>query len=188
MKGVRRIPAISGRVGERADDLQLLDDRTRPAVRHDQRQRIRMLGADMDEVDVQPVNLGEEVRIGVQLRFELPPVIAGPPIVQHLPDGLERHALRKVGDGLLLGQASRGQAAAQIGEIRFGNVHAEWSDGFVGGGHGLSPWFTFVIRLDRIRFNRMTSIMHRVARCQVLRLNRIRSICCEDERRTSLRL
>jgi hypothetical protein len=58
-------------VGERLDDLQLLDDRARPSVRDDQRQRVLVLGADVDEVNVQPVDLGYEVRPGVQSRFAL---------------------------------------------------------------------------------------------------------------------
>ena len=35
--------ALRGRVGERTDDLEQLDDRAGPAVRHDQRQRVRVL-------------------------------------------------------------------------------------------------------------------------------------------------
>ena len=36
MEGVRGAAAMGGRVGQRSDDLELLDDRTRPAMRHDQ--------------------------------------------------------------------------------------------------------------------------------------------------------
>ena len=54
--------AVRGRVGERADGLEQLDDRARPAVRHDQRQRVLMPRLHMDEVDVQPVDLGRELR------------------------------------------------------------------------------------------------------------------------------
>ena len=62
MEGVRCAAAMCRRIGERLDDLQLLDDRTRPAVRDDQRQRIFVLRADVDEVDVQAVDLGDEIR------------------------------------------------------------------------------------------------------------------------------
>jgi hypothetical protein len=40
---VERIPggaAVRGRIGQRADGLEQLDDRTGPAMRHDQRQRV----------------------------------------------------------------------------------------------------------------------------------------------------
>jgi hypothetical protein len=52
MEGVRCAPAMGGGIGERSDDLQLFDHRTGPAVRDNQRQRIFMLGSDMDEVDI----------------------------------------------------------------------------------------------------------------------------------------
>ncbi len=58
--------AVSGRVGQRADGLQQLDDRAGPAMRHDQRQRILMPRPDVDEVDVDPVDLGRELRQRVQ--------------------------------------------------------------------------------------------------------------------------
>ena len=66
------------RIGQRIDNLQLLDDRARPAVRDDQRERVLMLGPDMDEMDVQPVDLGDEVRQGVQLRLALALVVVRP--------------------------------------------------------------------------------------------------------------
>lgn len=43
MEGVRCAPAVGGRIGERSDDLQLFDHRTRPAMGHDDRQRIFVL-------------------------------------------------------------------------------------------------------------------------------------------------
>jgi len=53
---------VRGGIGERTDDLQLLDDRARPAVTDDDRQRVLVLRANVDEVDVEPVDLGDEVR------------------------------------------------------------------------------------------------------------------------------
>ena len=64
VEGVRRAPAVRGGIGQRLDDLQLLDDRARPAVRDDERQRVLVLRADVDEVDVEPVDLGDELRAG----------------------------------------------------------------------------------------------------------------------------
>ena len=63
MEGVRCIPAMRRGIGERLDDLELLDDRARPAVRDDERQRILVLRTDVNEMDVEPVDLGDEVRI-----------------------------------------------------------------------------------------------------------------------------
>jgi hypothetical protein len=60
---------MGGRIDERVDDLELLDDRAGPAVRDDERQRVLVLRADVDEVNVEPVDLGDEVRIS-------PPILA----------------------------------------------------------------------------------------------------------------
>ena len=62
MERVRRARAVRGGIGERPDDLQLLDDRPGPSVRDDQRQRVLVLGADVNEVNVKPVDLGQELR------------------------------------------------------------------------------------------------------------------------------
>ena len=51
-----RAPAICRGIGERLDDLQLLDDRAGPAVRDDQRQGFLVRRPDMDEMDVEPVD------------------------------------------------------------------------------------------------------------------------------------
>ena len=45
VEGVLRGRAVRRRVGERADDLELLDDRARPAVRDDHRQRALVLAS-----------------------------------------------------------------------------------------------------------------------------------------------
>jgi hypothetical protein len=40
---VLRLPAVPGRVSQRADDLEQLDHRAGPAVRDDQRQRVLVI-------------------------------------------------------------------------------------------------------------------------------------------------
>ena len=65
MECIRRGAAMGGGIGQRLDDLHLLDDRAGPAMRDDDRQRVFVLRADMDEMNVQPVDLGDEVRQGV---------------------------------------------------------------------------------------------------------------------------
>jgi hypothetical protein len=66
IEGVRRAAAVGGRIGERPDDLRLLDDRAGPAVGDDQRQGVGMGGADVEEVEVEAVDLGRELRQRVQ--------------------------------------------------------------------------------------------------------------------------
>jgi hypothetical protein len=42
MEGVRCARAMCRGIGERVDDLELLDNRARPSVRDDERQRVLM--------------------------------------------------------------------------------------------------------------------------------------------------
>jgi hypothetical protein len=56
MERIRRRRAVGGRVGERADDLQPLDDRAGSPVRDDERQRIIMARPNMNEMNVKPID------------------------------------------------------------------------------------------------------------------------------------
>jgi hypothetical protein len=67
VEGVGGRSAVGGRVGEGADDLEQLDHRAGPAVGHEQRQRVLVGRADVEEVDVDPVDLGRELRQRVEL-------------------------------------------------------------------------------------------------------------------------
>ena len=97
-------------IGQRIDDLQLLDDRAGPPVRDDERQRIFMFRTNVDEVDVEPVDLGDELRQGVQFRLALAPVVICRPIAREFLHRRERHALGLIRDRLLLGPLRRGNA------------------------------------------------------------------------------
>jgi hypothetical protein len=92
-------------------------------VRDDQRERVLVLGADVDEVNVQPVDLGHEVRQGVQLPLALAPVVVRPPVVRQFLHHREPHALGVVGDRLALGPPGRVDAPPQLGKFRFREVH-----------------------------------------------------------------
>src|SRR5258706_12212413 len=98
MEGVVCAPAMCGRVGERLDDLHLLDDRAGPAMRDDHRQRIFMLGPNVNEVNVEAIDLSDEVRYGLQFRLALAPVVVGSPIACELLHRRELHSLRCVRD------------------------------------------------------------------------------------------
>jgi len=120
--------AVLGRVGERPDDPEHLDDRAGPAVRDDQRQRVLVPGPDVDEVDVQPVDLGHELRQRVQLRLAPAPVVVGGPVAGELLDRGQLHALRPVPDEFSRGPARRGDAPPQAGDRFPGHVDPEWPD------------------------------------------------------------
>ena len=97
-----------------------LDDRARPAVGDDQRQRVRVRRPDVDEVDVEAVDLGQELREGVQPRLEPAEVVVGRPVAHELLHRRERDALRQVGDGLLLGPARRLEPPAEVVDVALG--------------------------------------------------------------------
>ena len=122
-------PAAEPRgIGQRADQFDLLEDRSGPPVRDQHRQGVRMPGPDVDEVDVDPVDPGRELRVGVQLRLGLPPVVAGGPVADQFLEQRERRTLRSIGDRLLVGPAGRGETPLQVGEVGRGHVDAEWAD------------------------------------------------------------
>ena len=128
VKRVRRAAAMRRGIGQRPDDLHLLDDRSGPSMRHEERQRILMLRADMNEMDVQSVDIGDEVRQGVELRLDLSPVVFRLPMLRELLDRRELHALRRIPHRLPVGPSRRLDASAQLDEIRFRNVDAEGTD------------------------------------------------------------
>ena len=126
---VRCAAAMCGGIGERFDDLHLLDDRSGPSVRDDERQRVLVLRANVDEVNVEAVDLGDEVRHGVQFRLDLAPVVVGRPVARECLSRGELNALRVVRDRFALRPPRRVDAAAQFGEIRLRKIHMEWTDG-----------------------------------------------------------
>ena len=99
--------AVRRRIGQRIDNLHLLDDRARPSVGDDERQRILVLRADVNEMNVQPIDLGDELRQRIQLRFDLAPVVVSRPIARERLHRRELHALRYVRDGFPFGPPRR---------------------------------------------------------------------------------
>ena len=95
---------------------------------HDQRQRIRMRRADVDEVDLQPVNGGQELGVGVELGFSLAPVMSRSPVTYEFPNTGQPNALRSVSDRLTFGPASRRDAPAQFSNVPLRDLGAEWPD------------------------------------------------------------
>ena len=61
-------------------------------MRDDDRQRIRMLRTDVDEVNVQPIDIGDKLRQGVQPPFELAPVVSRGPVAREFLHRRELHA------------------------------------------------------------------------------------------------
>jgi hypothetical protein len=73
MEGILCTSAMARGIGERTHDLQELEDRAGPAVGHHQRQGGRMRGADVRELNGEPVeisvmNCGKAFRLASALR------------------------------------------------------------------------------------------------------------------------
>ena len=79
-------------------------------------------------MNVEPVDLGDELRQGAESRLDLPPVVVRPPIAGEFLHGRELHALRLIGDRLLVGPARRRNAPAQVRERLIGSAEAEGAD------------------------------------------------------------
>src|SRR5688500_14107757 len=107
-------------------------------MRHDQRQRLLVPRLDVDEVDVDPVDLGRELRQRVQSRLALAPVVLGRPVAGERLDRRQLHTLGPIWDELSGGPARRLHAAAQLDEILFRNVDREGTDCTVVGHR--TPW------------------------------------------------
>ncbi len=95
---------------------------------NDHRQRVFMVRADMDEMNVETVDFCNEVRQGLQLGLALAPVILCRPIACEFLRGYELHALRFIGDRFPLRPLCRVDAATQIHERLLGKLDDEGAD------------------------------------------------------------
>src|SRR5262249_16649753 len=96
VKGVGRRSAMGRRIRQRLYELQLLDDGAGPAVGDDDRQGVLVLRTNVNEVDVESVDLGDEVRERIEPRLDLAPVVFCRPVAREFLDGFQRDALREV--------------------------------------------------------------------------------------------
>jgi hypothetical protein len=72
----------------------------------------------VDQMNIEPVDLGDELREGVQFRLLLAPVALSPPIARELLNRPEWHALRLVRDDFAIGPTDRVYAPAQFDKFR----------------------------------------------------------------------
>ena len=87
-----------------------------------------VLRPDVDEVDVEAVDLGQELRHGIQPRLEPPQVVVGGPVANELLHGRPADALRRVGDGFLLWPARRLEPTAELVDLGLGHLDPEPAD------------------------------------------------------------
>ena len=87
-----------------------------------------MLRANVNEMNVDTIDLGDELRQRVELRLHLAPVVAGAPVLNERLQFRKWDALRLVIDGLAVGPPRRDDAPAQIDELCFRNMDGERAD------------------------------------------------------------
>src|SRR6476646_76523 len=82
----------------------------------------------MDEVNVQPVDLGLELRQRVQSRFARAPVVLGRPVAREVLYRRQLHTLRPIGDEFPGRPACRIDAAVQLVELALRYFDSEGPD------------------------------------------------------------
>ena len=87
-----------------------------------------MLRADVDEVNVQPIDLGDEVRQRVELRLDLAPVVIHHPMAREFLHRREPHTLQVIRDRFLLGPLGLVYAPAQLRKFLLRNTEGERTD------------------------------------------------------------
>ena len=123
-----RIGSKCGRVRQRGDDILEFDERGRPAVREHHGLWVRALAADVDEMDLQSVDLGPEMRVLVETLFLGAPVEVVLPIVAEFAHVPERGTVFPPGAFDLPRPAGPRQALAQIREHRVLDTDVELLD------------------------------------------------------------
>src|SRR5260370_40419386 len=114
MERVLRPSPVAGGIAERADDLHELHDRSRPSVRENDRQRVLVRGAHVDEMNANPVDLSPVLREGVHASLKVAPLILVAPVGNERLSLLEGDALRPVPDGFPLWQPRGCQSTLEI--------------------------------------------------------------------------
>ena len=138
VEGIRRGAAVRNGINQRFDHLRVLVDRTGPAVEQQQRQRIRVRRALVDEVDVEAVDVRRELVETVQPRFLRPPVEAVAPVLDQLPQIGQAGAVVPVGILQLVRKADRVEPRLQVVEHGVRHVDGEGRDGRAAGRLGRS--------------------------------------------------
>lgn len=131
MERILGTPAMCCWVRERADRSQELEKRARPAVGHDERQGVDMPRANVDEVNVESIDRGDELREGVEPRLPSAPVVIAAPVPNELLQFCELDALLPIANRLAVGPSGRGEAPAKVQELLFGNIGPEGADGVI---------------------------------------------------------
>lgn len=125
MERVGRIVAVGPRIGQPRRDPGELRERTRPAVRHQQRCRVRLGRPDVREMHRGAVDGGGELRPLVQLGLGGAPVVLMPPVRRELAEITQRYAVRPSNAGEFVRPAGTVEPLVQVVQFRLRKVDAE---------------------------------------------------------------
>jgi hypothetical protein len=120
-------------VSQRSDDFAKQEDRARPSMGQDHRKRARMARADVNEVNVESIYGGSELRPLVQLSLASPPVKVIVPVGNEVLKLSEWRALLPPRLRCTFRPARLRKAPFQISKVRIGGTILEGSDGAIGG-------------------------------------------------------
>ncbi len=128
VEGVACVAAEALGLGQHRDDLQHLDERSRPAMGDQQRQRLWRCALDVDEMNLVSVDRRDEVWPGVQRGLAAAPVITvGPVVTERLQVGLVGAKI-PVAIGVFVGPAGAAQPVAQVGDRLIRHCQPVWPD------------------------------------------------------------
>jgi hypothetical protein len=125
VEGVARRTAVPDRVGQRLDHVEELGAGAGPAVGEQQRCRVRLGGAHVQEVHGRAVDLGGELRVPVEPGLVHTPVVAGSPVVGQFPQVADGHAPAPAGVRELAGPAGGGDPPVQVVQVVLCDVDVE---------------------------------------------------------------
>src|SRR6185436_6262791 len=94
----------------------------------DERQRVGMFRTDMNEMDGQPIDRGDELRQGIEFRLALAPVVLCRPIACEFLNRRELHTLRLICNSLPSAPSGGGDACTHEIEFGIGELDREWLD------------------------------------------------------------
>src|SRR6266404_3551321 len=112
------------RVHQRLDDLQKLEDRSRPAMGEYNWQGALVLRSDVNEVNSETVNLRAKLWQPIQRALNTTPVVAGAPVFSERLRFVQRRSLRPIGYRFLVRPAGVGKSVLEIVEccLRYMNL------------------------------------------------------------------
>jgi hypothetical protein len=122
------IAAVTLRVGQARDQVEHLDERARPAVHDQQRQRRRPAPARVDQVQAEAVDVRAEVRQRVDRALLRAPVEPGLPVAHELAHVAEARAVVPARALDLVRPARAREALAEVVEHGLRDVDGERSD------------------------------------------------------------